>query len=78
MIVFLRVRCGMSRAEVLRTSLPEYRCIRAEMQHADGFSDICQTLMEIVKGFGKKKAAPRNRQEALTERFGAIELPPVL
>lgn len=81
MIAFLRLRCGMSRAEVLRTTLPEYRCLVAEFDHVDGHRETLQGILDIVStlfgGEKKAKAAPpaRSREEALVGKFGGIQLP---
>ncbi len=85
MIAFLRLRCGLSRAEVLKTTLPEYRCLVAEFEHVDGHRELLSGILDIVSSLfgGKKpdprKAAappqPRTREEALVGKFGGIELP---
>ena len=83
MIAFLRLRCGMSRDQVLRTSLPEYRCLVAEFEHVDGHRELLSGILDIVSSlFGGKKRAkgapppPRTRETALVDRFGGVELPP--
>lgn len=82
MIAFLRLRCGLSRAEVLRTTLPECRCLVAEFDHVDGHRETLQGILDIVSalfGGGKKKAKaappPRSREDALVGKFGGIQLP---
>ena len=81
MIAFLRLRCGMSRAEVLRTTLPEYRCLVAEFEHVDGHREVLSGILDIVSSlFGGKKRAkgtpppPRTREGAMVERYGGIAL----
>lgn len=83
MIAFLRLRCGLNREQVLRTTLPEYRCLVAEYEHVDGHREILSGILDIVSAlFGGKKRAkgqppppPKSREEALVERFGGVQLP---
>lgn len=82
MIAFLRLRCGLSRAEVLRTTLPEYRCLVAEFAEVDGHRELLTGILDIVSSlFGGKKhpkgspPPPRTRETTMVERFGGIALP---
>ncbi len=56
------------------------RILQRHAPDVDGHAEVCTVLWEIVTALfpakDDKKKPPRTRADALTQRFGSIELPP--
>lgn len=68
------MRCGISLAEVRRTTLPQARLLCRHAPDVDGHSEVVRALFDIVSALFGEKPKPNARSREQAARDGGRQL----